>query len=183
MRPVAQKDSADSAVNSPAPGWADTSCIWCSSPRSKCTGHQSGPPGCCPNCRHPQRLQRKRVKGFHLPDSARSVARPSLHGNPFRVVGRSVAGMRWPEVTEWDRAVVTMPDVEVLYACAPDRCAAVEHAVALYRQLLRFRQSTWSPARFDSWLQPVRRRDLACYCALDQPCHADVLFEIAGGLS
>lgn len=72
---------------------------------------------------------------------------------------------------------------EVLYACAPDRCAAVEHAVALYRQLLRFRQSTCSPARFDSWLQPVRRRDLACYCALDQPCHADVLFEIAGGLS
>ncbi|OWL95592.1 hypothetical protein B7435_30380 [Mycolicibacterium peregrinum] len=131
----------------------------------------------------PQRLQRKRVKGFHLPDSSISVARPSRHGNPFRVVGLSVVGMSWPEVTEWDRAVVAMPDAEVLYTCAPDRCAAVAHAVALYRQLLRFRQSNWSPARFDSWLQPVRRRDLACYCALDQPCHADVLLEIAGGLS
>ncbi|WP_081285374.1 DUF4326 domain-containing protein [Mycolicibacterium fortuitum] len=183
MRQVAQKNSADSAVDNPPPGRVDTPCIWCSSPRSKCTGNQSGQRGCCPDCHHPQRLQRRRVKGFHLPDSARSVARPSRYGNPFRVVGRSVVGMCWPEVTEWDRAVVAMPDVEVLYACAPDRCAAVERAVVLYRQLVRFRQSNWSPARFDSWLQPVRRCDLACYCALDQPCHADVLLEIAGGLS
>jgi hypothetical protein len=25
----------------------------------------------------------------------------------------------------------------------------------------------------------LRRRDLACYCPLDQPCHADLLLELA----
>jgi len=29
--------------------------------------------------------------------------------------------------------------------------------------------------------QELRGRDLACYCPLDQPCHADVLLEIANG--
>lgn len=26
---------------------------------------------------------------------------------------------------------------------------------------------------------PKRGKDLACFCPLDQPCHADVLLEIA----
>ena len=28
------------------------------------------------------------------------------------------------------------------------------------------------------WLEPLRGRDLACWCPLDQPCHADVLLEL-----
>jgi hypothetical protein len=28
-------------------------------------------------------------------------------------------------------------------------------------------------------LHELRGKDLACWCALDQPCHADVLLEIA----
>jgi hypothetical protein len=28
-------------------------------------------------------------------------------------------------------------------------------------------------------LAPLRGRDLACWCPLDQPCHADVLLELA----
>jgi hypothetical protein len=27
----------------------------------------------------------------------------------------------------------------------------------------------------------LRGRDLACYCPLDEPCHADVLLEVANG--
>jgi len=34
---------------------------------------------------------------------------------------------------------------------------------------------TWPPGR----IEPLRGRDLACYCRLDQPCHADILLEIA----
>ena len=30
-----------------------------------------------------------------------------------------------------------------------------------------------------SWLYPLRGRDLACWCPLDVPCHADVLIELA----
>lgn len=32
---------------------------------------------------------------------------------------------------------------------------------------------------FDNWIAPLRGRDLACWCPLDQPCHADVLLELA----
>jgi hypothetical protein len=28
-------------------------------------------------------------------------------------------------------------------------------------------------------ITPLRGRDLACWCPLDQPCHADVLLELA----
>jgi hypothetical protein len=31
----------------------------------------------------------------------------------------------------------------------------------------------------DRWLMPLVGRDLACWCPLDQPCHADVLLELA----
>jgi len=29
--------------------------------------------------------------------------------------------------------------------------------------------------------EELRGRDLACYCPLDEPCHADVLIQIANG--
>jgi hypothetical protein len=29
--------------------------------------------------------------------------------------------------------------------------------------------------------QTLKGKDLACWCRLDQPCHADVLLEIANG--
>lgn len=44
------------------------------------------------------------------------------------------------------------------------------HAVALFRQS--------SAARREDIAQ-LRGKDLACWCPLDQPCHADVLLEIA----
>jgi hypothetical protein len=31
------------------------------------------------------------------------------------------------------------------------------------------------------WFAPLKGRDLVCWCALDQPCHADVLLELANG--
>jgi hypothetical protein len=32
-------------------------------------------------------------------------------------------------------------------------------------------------AQYD--IAPLRGKNLACWCALDQPCHADVLLELA----
>ena len=32
---------------------------------------------------------------------------------------------------------------------------------------------------FDADLAELRGKDLACWCGLDQPCHADVLLELA----
>ena len=47
-------------------------------------------------------------------------------------------------------------------------------AVALFRQGL-MRQLKQEPER----LAPLRGHNLACWCPLDQPCHADVLLEWA----
>jgi hypothetical protein len=30
-----------------------------------------------------------------------------------------------------------------------------------------------------AWLEPLRGRDLVCWCPRDAPCHADVLLELA----
>ena len=32
-----------------------------------------------------------------------------------------------------------------------------------------------------TWLDPLRGRDLVCWCGLDEPCHADVLLKLANG--
>jgi hypothetical protein len=34
-----------------------------------------------------------------------------------------------------------------------------------------------------STLDKLRGKDLACWCPLDQPCHADILLRLANGLS
>jgi hypothetical protein len=48
-------------------------------------------------------------------------------------------------------------------------------AVALFRAELL----NWTPDGLAKWLAPLRGRALACWCPLDQPCHADVLLELA----
>lgn len=55
-----------------------------------------------------------------------------------------------------------------------------ERAVELFRmsQELRFAVHPQSLADLQFML---RGRDLACWCALDVPCHADVLLELANG--
>jgi hypothetical protein len=45
-------------------------------------------------------------------------------------------------------------------------------AVVLYRD-------RHLPARPDLDPRELRGRDVACYCPLDEPCHADVLLELA----
>ena len=37
--------------------------------------------------------------------------------------------------------------------------------------------------RNPGFLAPLRGKDLACYCSLGQPCHADVLLELANRLA
>lgn len=48
----------------------------------------------------------------------------------------------------------------------------------MFRRLLDVRQRD-EPGHLRSWLAPLVGRDLACWCPLDQPCHADVLLELA----
>jgi hypothetical protein len=45
--------------------------------------------------------------------------------------------------------------------------------------LALFRIYATNARRSPDWLEPLRGRDLACWCPLDQPCHADILLELA----
>ncbi|QDP44192.1 hypothetical protein SEA_JUJU_76 [Gordonia phage JuJu] len=114
----------------------------------------------------PQRIQRKRTKGWRMPEGAVSVARPSRFGNPFTVEMAADADMDDPR-----RVCVSFFRA---WLEGSDELRDVYDAGA-----------TWSPAYDRRWvlahLGDLRGRDLACFCPLDQPCHADVLLELANG--
>lgn len=50
-------------------------------------------------------------------------------------------------------------------------------AVACYREMLTCEGETANGLR--AALPELRGKNLACWCGLDQPCHADVLLELA----
>jgi len=104
------------------------------------------------NLKKPHRVQLMRTKGWRMPENTVRVSRPGPFGNPY-VVGKSAKG----------RYIA-------------DRAAAV----SLFQ--LAYRHGGWrdvgmpSPQRIRATL---RGQNLACWCPLDQPCHADVLLRIA----
>lgn len=112
----------------------------------------------------PERIQLRRTKGWRKPEGAVVVARPSRWGNPHvisRVPTLDGRGHYWQIVTDPERELhmIRLTEVE-----------ARECAVETFSRTLRYRGLD---------LEPLRGRDLACWCPLDQPCHADVLIEIA----
>lgn len=112
----------------------------------------------------PKRIQRKRTKGWRLPEGAVCVTRPTVWGNPYKV------GDRHP--------ILGVP-------------ISAGQAAGLFRDLLLADVSYLTerqrvPSHLLEWREAVRFRfhllrgkDLACWCALDRPCHADILLEIA----
>jgi hypothetical protein len=113
----------------------------------------------------PKRIQRKRTKGWKMPPNTLCVTRPGRLGNPFHIGGwfaLDVMGMSYCEATEG------FQDERFTLIETP------EQSIALFRE---YRQKyRLAPAE----LKKVREADyIACWCPLDQPCHADVLLEIA----
>ena len=102
----------------------------------------------------PVRIQLRRTKGWRLPPNSLSVARPGCWGNPW-IVGKLCT----------DPDNLCGPPVEITDAA---------HAVALFRRWIERHLIEYS-----DMLKPLRGKNLACWCALDQPCHADVLLELA----
>lgn len=107
------------------------------------------------NAATPKRIQLRRTKGWRKPEGAIVVARPSKWGNPYMVGKTYHHGWNNPLST----AEVTVRDAA--------------HAVALFRRWM------FNARRSNDLVPPLRGHDLACWCPLDQPCHADVLLELA----
>lgn len=101
----------------------------------------------------PLRIQLSRAKGWRLPAGAISVARPTKWGNPWTIVGGRRAGFNGT-----DAEVAGM-------------------VVAMFRNGLAANLPVVATIAAD--LHQLRGKSLACWCPLGQPCHADVLLELA----
>jgi len=109
----------------------------------------------------PKRIWRRHTKGWRMPAGAVYVGRGSKYGNPFHRL--AVGGTISPRLAGWCFA---------LWA----RHEAHPEFVALFwpRRIPQFPPWTRAELRRD-----LGGRDLACWCPLDQPCHAEVLLELA----
>src|SRR3990167_6242156 len=114
----------------------------------------------------PKRIQRKRTKGWRMPEGVVYVGRPSKFGNPF-VLRQDEPIAPKPEPM-W--AVTFNGTVLVRW---DTRQLAANDAVDRFRRVMR---TMWSPIEKEL-LATLRGKDLACWCPLDLPCHADVLLE------
>lgn len=121
----------------------------------------------------PKRIQRQRTKGWRMPENTVYVGRPGKWGNPY-TVGQVGDMRRW---TGW--FVGEHGDVTADHGQYPVQADAIAKAVEMYRL------HTGPMGNHELDVAEVRRelagKNLACWCPLDQPCHADVLLEIANG--
>ncbi len=131
----------------------------------------------------PQRIQRKRTKGWRMPPNTVYVGRGSELGNPFRVVQYSDG--KW---------AVKCQDDEVQMFILTSTCRAVydtkqdaqADAVECYKKLYTPYQhgGSWHDFYVTNGFIEVLKQDyagknFACWCAPGDPCHADFLLEIA----
>jgi len=100
----------------------------------------------------PIRVQRRRTKGWRMPPNTVYVGRPSKWGNPFdwQRYGRDEA------VWRFGRALI----LRARYQDDTGKHVGV--------------RITQSSVRSE-----LRGKNLACWCPVDQPCHADVLLRVA----
>jgi hypothetical protein len=119
----------------------------------------------------PKRIQRRRTKGWQMPEGAVYVGRGSHLGNPFRVYQHcNGKGGDWG-VQDTGRLHAPMSH-------GWTELGAIKTAIKAYEGILDEIYPPGSTARY-ILVQELRGKDLACWCPLDQPCHADVLLEIA----
>lgn len=119
----------------------------------------------------PVRLQRSRRPGSNLQATSHAlngldavcVDRSSSWGNPFKP-GRGVH-MTYNDGTK-DRLCIT-PAIR-----------SNAEAVIWFRAMWAAMDAN-SPKFVDNWFKPLRGKNLACWCNPGNPCHADVLLEIA----
>lgn len=104
-----------------------------------------------------------------MPPGAIYVGRPSRWGNPFRP-GETYMWLGWSElpypIATWRDPGHYEPDLRVERLCDPETA-------------VRWFSAWYSATQTNFGIAPLRGRDLVCWCPLDQPCHADVLLELA----
>lgn len=152
----------------------------------------------------PRRIQRSRAAGWRMPPGAIYVGRPTRWGNPFPWEGdwivwaavaagfrADVAGRRAAAVAYYRAWLTGAPAagphartdsgdrIEYASGVALSTAQAARGIAAAAATLAGGAISVPKPPPLDELRAALRGHDLACWCPLDQPCHADVLLELA----
>ena len=98
----------------------------------------------------PERIQRKRSKGWKMPENTVYVGRPTMWGNPYKV---------------GDGLCETVEDAVKYY-----------HIGVLTGS--NFVSEDFIPNE-DIIRKSLKGKNLACWCKEGEPCHADILLKIA----
>jgi hypothetical protein len=116
-----------------------------------------------------KRIQRKRTKGYKMPVNAIYVGRPTKWGNPIKLIKDSIfidtfskGASRWRYLQK----------------------GTIEDVIKLYDLLLNgeylgdnIHMKYWNIRLRELQVYELKEKDLACFCSLDNFCHADVLLE------
>lgn len=140
-----------------------------------CPGHAVGP----------LRVQQRRTKGWRKPEGAVAVGRGTKWGNPFRIGSfkESPRGLRWWCVTGWRESRSYIGTQQHARQIAADMFRDWTQTKTLLE-----RDWHWALIRRHAAIREalaardLAGKDLMCWCPLDQPCHADVLLDLANDI-
>lgn len=123
----------------------------------------------------PQRIQRRRTKGWCMPEGAIYVGRPTKWGNPYPVMRNSGELFSRADSVELFRKTLIFGDAFWCYGegakCMGDPCPDTHHMGTNKLTLADILE--------------LKGRDLVCWCPLEDangnriPCHADILLALA----
>lgn len=132
----------------------------------------------------PIRVQLSRKKGWKMPPNTVKVDRTTKFGNPC-ICQRPYGCPRSPEF-DWEEWGDTLEEAAHLRCCVDVYRHYVETGIAgeptrTWRLVFALEGMAGYPNRkkLVDGLASLRGKNLACWCPLDQPCHADVLLELA----
>ncbi len=103
-----------------------------------------------------------------MPPNTVKVARPGRWGNPFRVGGYFLVGDPDPSRTPFRMAYCESYKADPKFTLIADNAMAVQ-----------FFSRLMATGFCQQRLPELRGKNLACWCAIGEPCHADVLLELA----
>jgi hypothetical protein len=133
----------------------------------------------------PKRLQLRRTKGWRMPENTAKVDRSTRFGNPWtchRPFG-------CPHSRTYDHGL--NPDGSPAMSCCIDTfrewvrqgvAGEESHLIGKgggFLAALMAHGGNIERTKLVEGLPRLRGKHLACWCPLDQPCHADVLLELA----
>lgn len=125
----------------------------------------------------PRRFQRKRVKGWRMPEGAVYVGRGTKWGNPWRIGQR---GEPIERKGPTDDTLHPLADGGSMLAFNPPiQIHTFPRPLTASDVVIKYRSHIIETVGMDRIQAELGGRDLVCWCKEGAQCHADVLLDLA----